>query len=193
MTLAEEHHRQTDSADNARTTSQFVSERRKIQIAQRRSRYVAKARLKREALRQQVHKLSTDLEHMRHIRELAKEKEKKTNTFALGAWRAAAAHQKDRRMEAQDTQRQLKAAVIRQSKLIHQLETSHGYYAAKCGVESLVSCGKEEKTCTALLKTFVIDLEYLPESIGERVDSIKHTMISPENGRETWNQHESLF
>lgn len=124
MRLAPEEAQQHGPLVRLRTkqgTSGACLERSRLKAADRRDRYRKKLQNERETLKRQERELSTELKALQEATAKAKEEEKKANTLALSAWRATAARQKEKRLEAENQQRHLKAAVAHQAELIRQM------------------------------------------------------------------------
>ncbi|ETL88108.1 hypothetical protein L917_12793, partial [Phytophthora nicotianae] len=115
------------SSEDDRSESQCTDElsaekRREIRnalAAQRRVRYRQKLKDEKEVLKQQATELSAQLTSLETSQ--AERKAKQASNLMFGAWRAVAARQLERRMQAEQQQKLLRAEVVGRSRLIHQM------------------------------------------------------------------------
>ncbi|ETP11166.1 hypothetical protein F441_13309 [Phytophthora nicotianae CJ01A1] len=115
------------SSEDDRSESQCTDElsaekRREIRnalAAQRRVRYRQKLKDEKEVLKQQATELSAQLTSLETSQ--AERKAKHASNLMFGAWRAVAARQLERRMQAEQQQKLLRAEVVGRSRLIHQM------------------------------------------------------------------------
>ncbi|POM63121.1 hypothetical protein PHPALM_27630 [Phytophthora palmivora] len=112
---------ENNAPHNGLLLCESLAERTKLKANERRDRYRKKLRDERETLRLQERELSAKLSRLQEADAKAKEEEKKMNTLALSSWRATALRQKEKRLEAEYLQQQLKAAVRYRSELISHL------------------------------------------------------------------------
>ncbi|KAG1691364.1 hypothetical protein DVH05_027026 [Phytophthora capsici] len=98
----------------------------KLKATERRDRYRKKLRNERETLRRQQRELSMELTRLQEAQAREKELEKARNTFALSAWRATAARQKEKRLQVEHEQQQLKAAVRCHAEAVGYPRSRHG-------------------------------------------------------------------
>ncbi|ETI33519.1 hypothetical protein F443_19829 [Phytophthora nicotianae P1569] len=87
--------------------------------AKRQSRYLTKVKEERRMLRTEVVELSAVLDRLQKAQ--ARANALAASDLALSAWRTTAIRQKERRLESEAKQRQLKALVANQSRLIHSM------------------------------------------------------------------------
>ncbi|ETL34849.1 hypothetical protein L916_12968, partial [Phytophthora nicotianae] len=87
--------------------------------AQRRVRYRQKLKDEKEVLKQQATELSAQLTSLQTSQ--AKRKAKQASNWMFGAWRAVAARQLERRMQAEQQQKLLRAEVVGRSRLIRRM------------------------------------------------------------------------
>lgn len=135
-------------------SQEAMDHRRQISNAKaaiRRTRYRQRIKREREVLITQVSELSAELSK----RQVARRESdmKQTQSLALCAWKAIATLQKEKRYLSQEQQLQLQAAVLNNSKLIHQMKAF------------LVECNQPERnsvpdgaTGDILLNDFVREL-----------------------------------
>ncbi|KAE8971565.1 hypothetical protein PF011_g25989 [Phytophthora fragariae] len=91
---------------------------RNAQAAQRRLRYCQKLKNEKETLQQQENQLSQELSRLHQARVDGRSVQ---GDKTLSLWKAIATRQKERRVEAESQQRQLRAAVVGRARLIHQM------------------------------------------------------------------------
>ncbi|KAL4145152.1 hypothetical protein PRNP1_012887 [Phytophthora ramorum] len=91
---------------------------RKAQAATRRMRYRQKIKSQKEALRQEEAELSNEFSRLERQIE---GKRNHVDRVSQSVWRAIATRQKQKRTEVEQTQRQLRAAVVGQTRMIHQM------------------------------------------------------------------------
>ncbi|KAE9282423.1 hypothetical protein PF008_g27645 [Phytophthora fragariae] len=91
---------------------------RNAQAAQRRLRYCQKLKNEKETLQQQENQLSQELSRLHQARVDGRSVQ---GDKTLSLWKAIATRQKERRVEAEAQQRQLRAAVVGRARLIHQM------------------------------------------------------------------------
>ncbi|KAE8884238.1 hypothetical protein PF005_g5733 [Phytophthora fragariae] len=153
---------QQPDAAQARVGPAAAERRRKVknaQAAKRRLRYLKKLATERKTLKTQEVELSAQLKGLQQTH--AEEKTARNKkTLALSAWRATATRQKERRLESEDKQRRLKAAVANQSALIHRLsllvQQQRLLSSLESGEQQAAARGRKGK---ALLKTFVREMD----------------------------------
>ncbi|KAG7396239.1 hypothetical protein PHYBOEH_002557 [Phytophthora boehmeriae] len=152
------------SAANFENISQVANmsmTRREIQSAQaskRRNRYRQKLKDERTTLIRQESELSSTLRQLQSAQALRKRRP--MDTMVLSVWRAIAKRQLEKRLEAEQQQRQLRAAVVSRARLIHQMkaflqESKHDNPRAKFIESSGGSDGG------AVIQNFVTELESL--------------------------------
>ncbi|GMF32818.1 unnamed protein product [Phytophthora fragariaefolia] len=173
--------------------------RRKItnaQAAKRRVKYLKRVKDKRETLKRQVRELSDELERRKHDQQRAKEQAEKADALALSVWRATCVRQKERRMESEEQQRRLKAAVISRAKLIHQMHSLLQHRAASSQLESLLSLEGPssgwEKKGTALFKTFVHELDAIYAQTDEVIENSDVKFSSSLMYKRTWKWNQAM-
>ncbi|OWY94050.1 LOW QUALITY PROTEIN: hypothetical protein PHMEG_00036334 [Phytophthora megakarya] len=99
-----------------------ADEQRKVQsdlATQRRLKYRQKLKNEKESLQEQEIELSGELSRLQKVK--MNEKIRQVSDISLSGWKAIAKRQKDKRIEAERIQRQLRAAVIDRSRMIHQM------------------------------------------------------------------------
>ncbi|KAG2795100.1 hypothetical protein PC113_g22552 [Phytophthora cactorum] len=74
----------------------------------------------KETLQRQEMELSSELSRLQSAQKA--EKMRYVNTMSLSVWRAIATRQKEKRLEAEQNQRQLRAAVVGRARMIHQMK-----------------------------------------------------------------------
>ncbi|KAK1929552.1 hypothetical protein P3T76_014950 [Phytophthora citrophthora] len=102
----------------------LADEKRKVrnaQAAKRRLKYRQKLKGEKETLQQQETELSSELDRLQEKQEAARRNQ--VDNLSLGVWKAIATRQKERRIEAEQTQKQLRAAVVGRARMIHQLDS----------------------------------------------------------------------
>ncbi|RAW33100.1 hypothetical protein PC110_g10581 [Phytophthora cactorum] len=109
---------------NAAKTDQVLAEKRReyrnVQAAKRRLKYRQKLKDEKETLQRQEMELSSELSRLQSAQKA--EKMRYVNTMSLSVWRAIATRQKEKRLEAEQNQRQLRAAVVGRARMIHQMK-----------------------------------------------------------------------
>ncbi|KAE9304084.1 hypothetical protein PR003_g21838, partial [Phytophthora rubi] len=144
---------------------------RNAQAAQRRLRYRQKLKNEKETLQQQEIQLSQELTKLQQAR--VDEKNDQVDRMTLSVWKAIAIRQKERRVGAETQQRQLRAAVVARARFIHQMNA-----LLQRPDSQVESCGDrsdsgEQHAGSALLRTFVGELDELyvqTDQIMEEVD-----------------------
>lgn len=173
----------TESVDTATGSAETASDsdrnlarlttaerRRKItnaQAAKRRVKYLKRVKDKRETLKRQARDLTEDLQGMKDAQEKARKEVEKADALATSVWRATCIRQKERRMESEEQQRRLKAAVISRDQLIHQMHSLLQHRLASSQLEGLMLLEGKEKKGTALFKTFVHELDTIHAQTDE--------------------------
>ncbi|KAG7384942.1 hypothetical protein PHYPSEUDO_002088 [Phytophthora pseudosyringae] len=126
-------HQQTRTSPTAPSVSAYAStkaeqlsaqERRELrnaQAAKRRLRYRQKLKDERETLQQQEVEMSSMLSRLQNAREA--EKRSQVDNISLSVWKAIATRQKEKRLEAEQTQRQLRAAVVGRARMVRQMNS----------------------------------------------------------------------
>ncbi|OWZ16759.1 hypothetical protein PHMEG_0009398 [Phytophthora megakarya] len=126
--------------------------------AKRQLRYLKKIRNDRELLKQQTIELSATLTKLQEAQ--ARANIEAVNNLSLGAWRATAIHQKERRLNAEEQQRQLQALLAGQSKLICHMNELLQQRLISSPPSRLYSFEKQTPSrSTSLFKTFDSELE----------------------------------
>ncbi|KAG6949008.1 hypothetical protein JG688_00014830 [Phytophthora aleatoria] len=126
----------------------------------------------------------------------AKEEEKKLNTLALSAWRTTASRQKEKRLEAELEQQQLKSAVLCQAELIRHL---NALLIMSAPMQSLTPCARpvssQETQGTLLFKTFVCELGSLYAKTDALVDGVQCDLFPPNSFalQRKWNPDKTLL
>ncbi|ETP11149.1 hypothetical protein F441_13312 [Phytophthora nicotianae CJ01A1] len=111
-----------DRSESQCTDVLSAEKRREIRnalAAQRRVRYRQKLKDEKEVLKQQATELSAQLTSLQTSQ--AKRKAKHASNLMFGAWRAVAARQLERRMQAEQQQKLLRAEVVGRSRLIRRM------------------------------------------------------------------------
>ncbi|KAE9065993.1 hypothetical protein PF010_g27984 [Phytophthora fragariae] len=122
---------------------------RNAQAAQRRLRYCQKLKNEKETLQQQENQLSQELSRLHQARVDGRSVQ---GDKTLSLWKAIATRQKERRVEAESQQRQLRAAVVGRARLIHQMNAL--LQRPDTQVEKNDSCGdRNDRGESALLRT----------------------------------------
>lgn len=114
----------THDDDSGKVGELLADQQRKVrnaQAAKRRLRYRQKLKDEKETLQQEETELSSELARLQEKHEAAARNQ--VDNLSLGVWKAIATRQKERRIEAEQTQKQLRAAVIERARMIHQLNT----------------------------------------------------------------------
>ncbi|ETP39272.1 hypothetical protein F442_13256 [Phytophthora nicotianae P10297] len=93
---------------------------RNVQAAKRRLKYRQKLKDEKKTLESQEIELSGELSRLQSAQEA--EKMKYVDRMSLSVWRSIATRQKEKRLEAEQTQRQLRAAVVGRARMIHQMK-----------------------------------------------------------------------
>ncbi|KAG6956366.1 hypothetical protein JG687_00010651 [Phytophthora cactorum] len=109
----------TETLQNDNISTEKRREIRNAQAAQRRLRYRQKLRDEKETLRQQTTELSTQLTILETAQ--VELKTRQASNLMFGAWRAVAARQLERRLQAEQQQKLLRAEVVGRARLIHQM------------------------------------------------------------------------
>ncbi|KAG7384944.1 hypothetical protein PHYPSEUDO_002090 [Phytophthora pseudosyringae] len=113
---------QEDTRGSAQHGKVSVEQRRQIrnaQAAKRRLRYRRKLKGEKETLKQHENELTTQLTGLQVAQ--AELKAKQASSLTFGAWRAVAARQLERRLQAEQQQKVLRAEVAGRARLIQQL------------------------------------------------------------------------
>ncbi|ETO70057.1 hypothetical protein F444_13445 [Phytophthora nicotianae P1976] len=111
-----------DRSESQCTDVLSAEKRREIRnalAAQRRVRYRQKLKDEKEVLKQQATELSAQLTSLETSQ--AERKAKHASNLMFGAWRAVAARQLERRMQAEQQQKLLRAEVVGRSRLIRRM------------------------------------------------------------------------
>jgi len=174
--------------------------RRKItnaQAAKRRVKYLKRVKDKRETLKRQARELAEQLERMNVEQQRAKQLAKQADALTLSVWRATCVRQKERRLEAEEQQRRLKAAVISRTKLIHQMHSLLQHRLASSQLESLLLLeGKQpggwEKKGTSLFRTFVHELDAIYAQTDEVVENSDVKFSSSLIYKRTWKWNQGM-
>ncbi|ETI38993.1 hypothetical protein L914_14778 [Phytophthora nicotianae] len=146
---------------NVQISAKSRREVRHAQAAQRRQRHREKIRDEKETLRRQAVELSTHLTSLQAAQlEL---KKKQASTLMFGAWRAVAARQLERRMQAEEQQKLLRAEVAGKAMLIHHISSLLGEQLKNNQQNGLISCELMETNCnlggSLLFKTMLEELD----------------------------------
>ncbi|ETL80511.1 hypothetical protein L917_19001 [Phytophthora nicotianae] len=183
-------------SDTLEKTPSNSTDRAKLKANERRDRYRKRLQNERESLRRQERELSVKLSQLLTAQAKAKEEAKKSNTLALSAWRATAARQKGKRLEAEQEQQRLKAAVLDRAELIRQLSA---LMMMSAPMKSLASCvnpiSSQEMQGALLYKTFMRELDYLYAKTADLVGGVQCDLLPPESFevRRRWNQDKTLM
>ncbi|POM60985.1 hypothetical protein PHPALM_30074, partial [Phytophthora palmivora] len=105
-----------------KTSQLSADERRELRNAQatkRRLRYRQKLKDEKETLKREEVKLLSELKRLQKTQ--VDEKMCQVDNMTLSVWKAIATRQKEKRNEAEQTQRQLRAAVIGRARMMHQM------------------------------------------------------------------------
>ncbi|ETP31497.1 hypothetical protein F442_19639 [Phytophthora nicotianae P10297] len=183
---------------NPRLTA--AERRRKItnaQAAKRRVKYLKRVKDKRETLKRQARDLAEELQRMKDAQEKARQEAEKADALATSVWRATCVRHKERRMDSEEQQRRLKAAVISRGQLIHQMHSLLQHRLANSQLESLMllegkpSCGWEKKG-TALFKTFVHELDAIHAQTDEVIENSDVKFSSSLMYKRTWKWNQTM-
>ncbi|KAL4145154.1 hypothetical protein PRNP1_012827 [Phytophthora ramorum] len=157
----------TPKAKVASQKSQISAEERReirnAQAAKRRLRYRQKLKDEKEILFLQESELSGELSKLQAAE--AEKKRKQAGNLALGAWKAVAARQLERRMEAEQLQKQLRTQVVGRSRFIHQLNVmlqerlQHNQWGRLVSWETMKTSRADDGA--ALFKGFLSDIDAL--------------------------------
>ncbi|OWY95879.1 hypothetical protein PHMEG_00034001 [Phytophthora megakarya] len=107
------------------------------------------------------------------------------NNLSLSVWKANATRQKEKRIEAEQTLRRLRAAVISQAKTIHQMKT---LIQRPIPENSQLCSGGEDDDGAELLKTFADELDALyaqTNKVMQEADFKKATTLQYKPERKT--------
>ncbi|KAG7384273.1 hypothetical protein PHYPSEUDO_002802 [Phytophthora pseudosyringae] len=190
-----------DAATSDRNARLAAAERRRqitnAQSAKRRVKYLKRVKDKRETLRRQARDLAEQLQRMKAAQERARQEAETADALALSVWRATCVRQKERRLEVEEQQRRLKAAVISRAKLIHQMHSLLQHRLASSQLESLLllegkpSSGWGQTKGTALFTTFVHELDAIHAQTDEVVESADAKFSSSLMYKRTWEWNPS--
>ncbi|KAG7377389.1 hypothetical protein PHYBOEH_000917 [Phytophthora boehmeriae] len=140
-------------------------EARNAQAAERRRKLHHKVKAEKIALTQMKSELSEKLAKLESTRALAKVESKPANTLALGAWKTIAMRQMEQRFQAEEQQRQLRTAVVNQSRIIHQMNNFLQQSLANDDTDGIMprdeQKSSETKDGAAVLATFMSELDSL--------------------------------
>ncbi|KAF4141571.1 hypothetical protein GN958_ATG09276 [Phytophthora infestans] len=198
----------TESVDTATGSAETASDsdrnlarlttaerRRKItnaQAAKRRVKYLKRVKDKRETLKRQARDLTEDLQGMKDAQEKARKEVEKADALATSVWRATCIRQKERRMESEEQQRRLKAAVISRDQLIHQMHSLLQHRLASSQLEGLMLLEGKEKKGTALFKTFVHELDTIHAQTDEVIENSDVKFSSSLMYKRTWKWNQGM-
>ncbi|KAE9346456.1 hypothetical protein PR003_g7414 [Phytophthora rubi] len=169
-------------ANSTRTVSKAepisAEKRREIrnaQAAQRRLRYRQKLKNEKETLQQQENQLSQESSRLHQARVDGRSVQ---GDKTLSLWKAIATRQKERRVEAEAQQRQLRAAVVGRARLIHQMNAL--LQRPDTQVEKNDLCGdRNDRGESALLRTFVGELGELYTCTDQIMEEMDFTVTYP--------------
>lgn len=137
-----------------------MREIRNTQAAVRRQRYRQKLKDEKEMLIQLESELSRELAKLQAAQEEAGASQARRLT--LGAWRAIAARQLERRVEAEQKQKLLRAEVVGRSRMIEQMNM---LLQESCRLQKLLACEtmprSGENDGAELFKTFLEEMDGL--------------------------------
>ncbi|KAF4134757.1 hypothetical protein GN958_ATG16013 [Phytophthora infestans] len=156
----------------AASTDQVSADRRRehrnVQAAKRRSKYRQKLKDEKKTLEREEVELSSKLNKLKRAHE--EEKMRYVDTISLSVWRAIATRQKEKRLEAENTQRQLRAQVIGRARMIHQLKA-----LLQCPYieDSNKLCGQADGDGSVLFKTFVSELDAIYAQTDQVLRDVK--------------------
>lgn len=127
---------------------------------ERRSKYRQRLQAERQTLKQQAVKLSNELDTIKTARK--RESDRQAESLTLSVWKAMAARQLERRLQVEDEQKRLRAAVMARSRLIHRMNTM--LLAINQSDDRVASCAKTDASAfigTQVLKAFMSELDDL--------------------------------
>ncbi|KAE9040221.1 hypothetical protein PR003_g7417 [Phytophthora rubi] len=137
-----------------------MREIRNTQAAIRRQRYRQKLKNEKETLAQQESELSRELAKLQAAQEEVGASQARRLT--LGTWRAIAARQRERRVEAEQKQKLLRAEVVGRSRMIEQMNL---LLQDTCRLQQLLACEtmprSGENNGAELFKTFLQEMDGL--------------------------------
>ncbi|OWZ13670.1 hypothetical protein PHMEG_00012965 [Phytophthora megakarya] len=163
----------------------------RIKLSDKRERYRKKLRTERETLKRQEQELSAELKRLQEVEAKNKEEEKKC-TMELSAWRAIALRQKEKRLQAEHLQQQLKAAVKYRSELIGHMNT---VLMKNFPGDNPVPC--RETPSALLFKSFLGELDSMCAKTDDYASPVqpKNELSPPEEfaTKRTWNHDRTLL
>ncbi|POM73525.1 Hypothetical protein PHPALM_9618 [Phytophthora palmivora] len=157
----------------------LIERRRKLknaQAASRRVRYLKKLKVERKTLKRQEVELTLELKKLRDAQNKEKTARNK-KMLALSAWQTTATRQKERRLESEEKQRQLKMAVISQSTLIRRM--SHLLQQQRLLNSSAEMTTNRERKGKALLKNFIHEMDSLYAQTDAVIGNVNFGMSPP--------------
>ncbi|GMF32817.1 unnamed protein product [Phytophthora fragariaefolia] len=184
--------------ENSRFNLAAAERRRKIknaQAAKRRLRYLKKLKTERKTLKKQEEELSAKLKELQEAHANEKTARNK-NMLMLSAWKANATRQKERRLESEETQRQLKMAVGEQSTLIHRMghlmQQHHLLNSTELNEEKEITRDQKGK---ALLQSFVHEMDSLYAKTDDVIGNVDFGMSPPLTYELTrkWNKDKNFL
>ncbi|KAG7386107.1 hypothetical protein PHYBOEH_008785 [Phytophthora boehmeriae] len=143
--------------EEANTNQRQRTKRTVDKDAERKLRYRRKLRTERETLLKQSIELTRAVENLRssHAEKLREQEP----PMALAAWKAIATRQKEKRLEVEELQKRLRAAVISRSRVIEQMNS---FLQSSDPARCVALCGHERAAGRSMLiDTFVDELDML--------------------------------
>ncbi|KAG7384272.1 hypothetical protein PHYPSEUDO_002801 [Phytophthora pseudosyringae] len=186
----------TEATTSKELLCHSTSEWPKLKATDRRDRYRRKLQRERQTLRRQERELSVELSQLQDAQAKAKEEERRLTTLGLSAWRATAARQKDKRLEAEATQQHLKMAVLRQAELLRLMNAMllQPVPVSKSLTSSEGQVRSREVHGALLFKTLLGELDLLYTRTDEVVQ--RTVALSPPEAfalRRTWNPDKTVL
>ncbi|KAG7384271.1 hypothetical protein PHYPSEUDO_002800 [Phytophthora pseudosyringae] len=169
------------SPDKQSTSTERRRKTKNAQAATRRKRYLKKLKVERRTLTKQEVDLALELKKLREVH--AKERTARNKKMlTLRAWKATALRQEERRLEAEEKQRRLKAAVVNQSGLILRMKTllcQQRMLNSLDAYEEQKASKRRHRKGTLLLQTFVREMDSLYAQTDAVVGGVRFEMSPP--------------